>query len=63
LARDHQISAAELAVVLKTEDFDFERHHLGKLMKEIHSEQIHRADRHYALAAFEETMTETVRVL
>jgi hypothetical protein len=65
IARNHQISAIELAEVLKTGGLDLERHYLGKLMKEVHSEQIRRADRQtlsLALASFEDTMTEIVKV-
>jgi hypothetical protein len=65
LARNHQISAVELAEVLKTGGLDLERHYLGKLMKEVNAERVRRADRqtlNFALASFEDTMTEVVRV-
>lgn len=45
LARNHQISAVELAEVLKTGGLDPERHYLGKLMKEVNAERARRADR------------------
>jgi hypothetical protein len=65
IARNHQISAVELAEVLKTGGLDLERHYLGKLMKEVNAERVRRADRqtlNFALASFEDTMTEIVKV-
>jgi len=65
IARNHQISAVELAEVLKTGGLDLERHYLGKLMREVQVERIRRVDRqtlNFALASFEDTMTEIVKV-
>jgi hypothetical protein len=65
IARNHQISAVELSEVLKTGGLDLERHYLGKLMKEVNAERVRRADRqtlNFALASFEDTMTEIVKV-
>jgi hypothetical protein len=39
LARNHQISAIELAEVLKADGLDLERHYLGKLTKEVNLER------------------------
>ena len=65
ISRDHMASSTELAERLKADGVDLERHYLSQLLKEIHSERIHRADRQtpaFALAAFEDTMTEIVKV-
>jgi len=65
LSRDDTISGVEPAVCLKQEGIELERHNLGELLKEIHAERINRADRQLlntALAVFEDTITETMRI-
>ena len=66
IAQDHQIPLDDLADRLDREyGIKIERHYLSTLVKKIYAERIKRADRqtlNYALAAFEDTMTQVVRV-
>jgi arginine repressor len=65
LARDHQMTQRAIQERLKEEGLDLDRTYLGSLMNAIYAERTKRADTmmlNYALAAFEDTMTEVVRV-
>jgi hypothetical protein len=65
ISRDHQASQKEVRLRLEIEGLKLDRFYLAKLLKEIQVERIHRADRQtltFALAAFEGTMTEIVKV-
>jgi hypothetical protein len=65
LAQNHQITQREMQERLKAEGIVLDRGYLGSLVNSVYLERIHRADRatlNYALAAFEDTMTEIVRV-
>jgi hypothetical protein len=66
IAQDHQIPLDDLAVRLDREfGIKIERHYLSTLVKKIYAERVKRADRqtlNYALASFEDTMTQVVRV-
>jgi hypothetical protein len=51
--------------MLKAEGISLDRDYLSKLVSKVYQERVKRADRatlNYALAAFEDTMTEVVRV-
>jgi hypothetical protein len=66
IAQDHQIPLDDLAQRLDREyGIKIERHYLSTLVKKIYAERVKRADRqtlNYALASFEDTMTQVVRV-
>jgi hypothetical protein len=65
LARDHQASQIELVVGMEKLGYKLDRFYLAKLVKEIRSEQIRRADRqtlNLALASFEDTMSQVVKL-
>jgi arginine repressor len=65
ISRDHQASQKEVQLRLEAEGLKLDRFDLAKLLKEIQVERTRRADRKtlaYALASFEDTMTETVRI-
>jgi hypothetical protein len=66
IAQDHQIALDDLALRLDREyGIKIERHYLSTIVRKIYAERVKRADRqtlNYALAAFEDTMTQVVRV-
>lgn len=65
LSVDHQMTNAELQAKLDGENIHLDRGFLAKLLKDVYRERMTRADRvtlNHALAAFEDTMTEVVRV-
>jgi hypothetical protein len=66
LAQDHQIPLDDLADRLDREyGIKIERHYLSGIVRKIYRERAVRADRqtlNYALAAFEDAMTQVVRV-
>ena len=65
LAQDHQMTQRAIQERLKAEGLDIDRTYLGSLVKAIYIERTKRADTmmlNQALAAFEDTMTEVVRV-
>lgn len=62
---DHQITNVMLLARLEQEGIHMDRDFLSKLLSKVYRERITRADRHtlnQALAAFEDTMTQVVRV-
>jgi hypothetical protein len=66
LARNHQATQIELVEGMEKAGFKLDRFYLSKLVKEIHAERIRRADRqtlNFALASFEDTMIEVVRLV
>jgi hypothetical protein len=66
IAQDHQITLDDLAQRLDREyGIKIERHYLSGIVRKLYAERAKRADRqtlNYALAAFEDTMTQVVRV-
>ena len=61
----HQITLVQLLDKLAEEGIHLDRDYLSKLANKVYQERTKRADRqtlNYALAAFEDTMTEVVRV-
>ena len=66
IAQDHQIGLDDLAARLDREyGIKIERHYLSGIVRKLYAERARRADRqalNYALAAFEDTMTQVVRV-
>lgn len=66
IAQDHQITLDDLALRLDREyGIKIERHYLSGIVRKIYRERALRADRqtlNYALAAFEDAMTQVVRV-
>jgi hypothetical protein len=65
LAVNHQLSLFELVDKLEAEGLHLDRDYLSKLLGKVYRERVTRADRqtlNNALAAFEDTMTEVVRV-
>ena len=66
IAQDHQITLEELAIRLDREhNIKIERHYLSQLVRKFYAERAVRADRqtlNQALAAFEDSMTQVVRV-
>lgn len=62
---EHQITLVQLLDKLAQEGIHLDRDYLSKLANKVYQERTKRADRqtlNYALAAFEDTMTEVVRV-
>ena len=62
---DHQMTNAELLEKLRVEGISMDRDFLSKLLGKVYRERIKRADRQtlaYALASFEDTMTQVVKV-
>lgn len=62
---EHQITLVQLLDKLGVEGIHLDRDYLSKLANKVYQERSKRADRqtlNYALAAFEDTMTEVVRV-
>ena len=62
---DHQITYVQILDKLAEEGIHLDRQYLSKLVAKVYQERTKRADRqtlNYALAAFEDTMTEVVRV-
>ena len=62
---NHQLTNNEISDLLEREGIHLDRDYLSKLLRKIYQERTKRADRqtlNYALAAFEDTMTEVVRV-
>mgnify|MGYP001198642733 CR=1 FL=1 len=65
LSVDHQATHVQLLEKLRVEGIILDREYLSKLVGKVLRERIKRADRqtlNFALAAFEDTMTEVVRV-
>jgi hypothetical protein len=66
IAQDHQIALDDLALRLDREyGIKIERHYLSTIVRKIYAERALRADRqtlNFALASFEDTMTQVVRV-
>ncbi|HLY40463.1 MAG TPA: hypothetical protein VKR52_04575 [Terracidiphilus sp.] len=66
LAQDHQIGLDDLADRLDREyGIRIERHYLSGIVRKLYAERTRRADHqtlNYALAAFEDSMTQVVRV-
>jgi hypothetical protein len=65
LAQDPQITQRDLELRLEVDGLKLDRKYLGSLLKAIYVERVKRADRqtlNYALAAFEDSMTQVVRV-
>jgi arginine repressor len=61
---NHQATHVELLEKLKAEGITLDREYLSKLVGKVYRERIKRADHqtlNYALAAFEDTMTEVGR--
>jgi hypothetical protein len=62
---DHQITHMQILDKLAEDGIHLDRQYLSKLVAKVYQERTKRADRqtlNYALAAFEDTMTEVVRV-
>ena len=62
---EHQITLVQILDKLAKEGIHLDRDYLSKLANKVYQERTKRADRqtlNYALAAFEDTMTEVVRV-
>jgi hypothetical protein len=62
---EHQITLVQILDKLAQEGIHLDRDYLSKLANKVYQERTKRADRqtlNYALAAFEDTMTEVVRV-
>ena len=66
IAQDHQITLEELAIRLERDhNIKIERHYLSHLVKKFYAERAARADTYtlmQALTAFEDAMTQVVRV-
>jgi hypothetical protein len=60
--QNHQITQREMQDRLKADGITLDRNYLGSLLNAVLAERTHRATLNYALAAFEDTMTEVVRV-
>jgi hypothetical protein len=62
---NHQLTNNEISDLLERDGIHLDRDYLSKLLRKVYQERTKRADRqtlNYALAAFEDTMTEVVRV-
>jgi hypothetical protein len=62
---NHQLTNNEISELLERDGIHLDRDYLSKLPRKVYQERTKRADRqtlNYALAAFEDTMTEVVRV-